>query len=50
MDLWQTLAATDKTVVMYGMGNGADKIISVCNSYGIEISDFFEKQSFNFGE
>ena len=45
-DLWSYLASTDKTIVMYGMGNGADKIISVCNRFGIEISDFFASDGF----
>lgn len=31
---------------MYGMGNGADKILSVCERYGIEISDFFASDGF----
>ena len=29
-DLWQYLQGTDKKIVMYGMGNGADKILNVC--------------------
>lgn len=45
-DLWHYLAAADRPVVMYGMGNGADKIIAVCERYGIEISDFFASDGF----
>lgn len=45
-DLWKYLASTDKTVVMYGMGNGADKILTVCEGYGIEIADFFASDGF----
>lgn len=45
-DLWQYLSATDKTVVMYGMGNGADKILGICEGYGIEIADFFASDGF----
>lgn len=45
-DLWQYLAATEKTVVMYGMGNGADKILRVCESRGITVSDFFASDGF----
>lgn len=45
-DLWSHLAATDKKIVMYGMGNGADKILSVCAKRGIEISDFFASDGF----
>lgn len=45
-DLWQYLAETDKKIVMYGMGNGADKILRICERYGIEISDFFASDGF----
>ena len=45
-DLWQYLSATDKPIVMYGMGNGADKILTVCKRYGIEVQDFFASDGF----
>ncbi|MBQ8433106.1 MAG: FkbM family methyltransferase [Clostridia bacterium] len=45
-DLWEYLAATEKTVVMYGMGNGADKILRACASKGIEVSAFFASDGF----
>ena len=45
-DLWHYLASSDRPIVMYGMGNGADKIITVCEKYGIEISDFFASDGF----
>ena len=45
-DLWSHLAATDKKIVMYGMGNGADKILNVCAERGIEIADFFASDGF----
>lgn len=44
--LWSYLCQTDKKIVMYGMGNGADKILSVCERYGIEICDFFASDGF----
>ena len=50
MDLWTYLASANKTIVMYGMGNGADKIIGVCESYGIEIADFFASDGFVRGQ
>ena len=50
MDLWQRLAVTDKTVVMYGMGNGADKILAVCEKYGIEVKEFFASDDFVRGQ
>jgi len=45
-DLWEYLQETDKTVVMYGMGNGADKILAVCERYGITVADFFASDGF----
>ena len=45
-DMWDTLAASDKKAVMYGMGNGADKILAVCDRYGIEVCDFFASDGF----
>ena len=46
-DLWEYLASQkEKSIVMYGMGNGADKILDVCSLYGIEIADFFASDGF----
>ena len=46
-DLWEYLKAQkEKSIVMYGMGNGADKILDVCRLYGIEIADFFASDGF----
>ncbi len=45
-DLWTYLSESNKKTVMYGMGNGADKILSVCERYGIEICDFFASDGF----
>ena len=45
-DLWHYLAASSRPIVMYGMGNGADKILTVCEKYGIAISDFFASDGF----
>ena len=45
-DLWQYLSSTKKTIVMYGMGNGADKILNICEKYNIEIADFFASDGF----
>lgn len=49
-DLWSYLAATNKTVVLYGMGNGADKILSVCEEKGISVADFFASDGFVRGQ
>ena len=45
-DLWSYLKSTDKKILMYGMGNGADKILSICCRYGIEVCDFFASDGF----
>ena len=45
-DLWEYLKHTDKHVVMYGMGNGADKILAVAETKGITIEDFFASDGF----
>lgn len=46
MDLWSYLKETKKPIVLYGMGNGADKIISVLNRYDIKISGVFASDGF----
>lgn len=48
-DLWHYLRAAHKAgrpIVLYGMGNGADKILAVCTRYGIEVQDFFASDGF----
>ncbi len=45
-DLWEYLRHTNKHVVMYGMGNGADKILAVAEAKGIAIEDFFASDGF----
>ena len=45
-DIWTYLSHTKLPIVMYGMGNGADKILSVCNNLDIEICDFFANDGF----
>ncbi|MBQ3898139.1 MAG: FkbM family methyltransferase [Clostridia bacterium] len=40
-DLWSHLKSSEKPVVMYGTGNGADKIISGFEQYGIRLADIF---------
>lgn len=45
-DLWTYLKTATKPIVLYGMGNGADKIISVLNQYDIKISGVFASDGF----
>ncbi len=49
-DLWQYLSSSSKPIVMYGMGNGADKIINVLEGYGKEVADFFASDQFVRGQ
>lgn len=45
-DMWDLLAKEKRPIVVYGMGNGADKLISRFEKYGIRISDFFASDGF----
>lgn len=45
-DVWKHLKHTDKPIVMYGMGNGADKILDRFAYHGITVSDFFASDGF----
>ncbi len=48
-DLWQRLkeiSDAGRPIVMYGMGNGADKILAVCADRGIAVADFFASDGF----
>ena len=45
-DLWRYLKTVRKPIVLYGMGNGADKIIKVLKDFGIEISGVFATDGF----
>ncbi len=45
-DLWTYLENTEKPIVVYGMGNGADKIIARLTERNIEVSDFFASDGF----
>ena len=50
MDLWQTLSQTTRPILLYGMGNGADKIIDVLTARGIAVTDFFASDGFVRGQ
>ena len=48
-DLWhylQTQAKIGRPILLYGMGNGADKIIAVCEKYHIPVADCFASDGF----
>ena len=46
VDMWDELSRESRPVVVYGMGNGADKLIKRFEKYGIEIADFFASDGF----
>ncbi len=46
VDLWENLKSETRPIVLYGMGNGADKILNVCESKGIKISGVFASDGF----
>ena len=45
-DLWDRLAAETRPIVVYGMGNGADKLFDRLNTYGVTVSDVFASDGF----
>lgn len=45
-ELWSYLKQTDKPIVLYGMGNGADKIITVLESHKIPFHGVFASDGF----
>ncbi len=45
-ELWKYLQKTEKPIVLYGMGNGADKIIRVLNKYNIAFQGVFASDGF----
>jgi FkbM family methyltransferase len=49
-ELWSELYESGKPIVLYGMGNGADKIISVLESKGMECADVFASDDFVRGQ
>ncbi len=46
IDMWDELSREDRPIVVYGMGNGADKLIKRFEKYGITIVDFFASDGF----
>lgn len=46
ISVWEHLAETDKPIVMYGMGDGAEKILSVFERYGIKPAEFMASDEF----
>lgn len=49
-DLWEYLKNTNKKIVMYGTGNGADKILDVFEIKGIKLYGIFASDDFARGQ
>ncbi|MBQ8383033.1 MAG: FkbM family methyltransferase [Clostridia bacterium] len=45
-DLWNYLQSSGLPIVLYGMGNGADKLIAQLSARGLEVADFFASDGF----
>lgn len=46
ISVWERLQQTTKPIVLYGMGNGADKIIDWCEANGVKVSGIFASDEF----
>ena len=49
-DLWSRLATTEKRVVLYGTGNGAEKLLSVLSERKIPVAGVFSSDGFSKGK
>ncbi|MDY3846040.1 MAG: FkbM family methyltransferase [Eubacteriales bacterium] len=49
-DVWQYLCCENRPIVIYGMGNGADKLILRFEKLGISYSDIFASDEFVRGQ
>lgn len=47
---WETIKNSNKPVVLYGMGNGADKILDWCEDNNVHISAVFASDEFVRGQ
>ena len=45
-DVWETLKKSEKPVVVYGMGNAAERIIKILDENGISVADIFASDEF----
>ena len=44
--VWEALQNAKKPIMLYGMGDGAQKILAACARYGIKISEVFASDGF----
>lgn len=50
ISVWDILRSTDKPIVLYGMGNGADKILDWCEQNKVKVSGVFASDEFVRGQ
>ena len=50
LSVWELLQKTKKPIVLYGMGNGADKIIDWCEANGVQVQGVFASDEFVRGQ
>ncbi len=48
--LWEKLQKADKPIYLYGMGDGADKMLAIADAKGIKISGVFASDDFVRGQ
>lgn len=48
--VWELLSTTEQPIVLYGMGNGADKIVDWCEAHNVKISGIFASDEFVRGQ
>ena len=46
ISVWETLKTTVKPIILYGMGNGADKIINWCEANNVKVAGIFATDEF----
>ena len=44
--LWDKLQKTEKPIIVYGTGDGADKLFALCDRFGITVSAIFASNEF----
>ena len=49
-NIWDTLSETDLPIVLYGMGDGADMVISALEERNIKFADIFASDAFVRGQ
>ena len=50
LSVWERLLQTRKPIALYGMGNGADKIVDWCAANSVKIAGIFASDEFVRGQ